>query len=321
MRSYVIRRLLQLPVTILIASVVMFMILRLIPGDMVTVLYSEFGLGGAGALARQQEMVLRQELGLDRPIYEQYYEWLRHLLTGDFGDSFWLNRPAIEVLKQRIAPTMEIMLFGMAVGTTIGVGVGIIAAVRQDTWLDYCARSTVVAGLSMPSFVSGVLLLIILAYGFNWLPSARYLSLTQDPVEHLKIIIWPSLLVGFHMAAGVARLTRTQMLEVIREDYIRTAWAKGLPERLVILRHTLRNALLPVLTLLGLYVANLISGAVVLESLFNVPGMGSGLLRSTQLRDYAVLQLFVIVMLFYVLIVNLLVDLMYAWVDPRIRLQ
>ena len=305
MRSYVLRRLLQLPVTILIASVVMFMILRLIPGDMVTVLYSEFGLGTAGALARQQEMQLRTELGLDRPIHEQYYEWLRHLLTGDFGDSFWLNRPAIEVLQQRIAPTMEIMLFGMAVGTTIGVGVGILAAVRQDTWLDYFARSAVVAGLSMPSFVSGVLLLIILAYGFNWLPSARYLSLTQDPVEHLKNIIWPPLLVGFHMAAGVARLTRTQMLEVIREDYIRTAWAKGLPERLVIFRHT------PPQRAAARAHA---SGAVRCEPHQRRCSAGVAVQRSRHgqrpaalhaAADYTVLQLFVIVMLFYVLIVNL----------------
>ena len=322
MNRYVMRRLLLVPVTLFIASVLMFAMLRAIPGDVVTMLFGEaMGGGGDAEHARRLQIILREELGLTRPHHVQYFDWVKHLVTLDFGRSFYYQQPVMDVLKARLPPSFEIMVIAIAIGTTLGLSAGIFSAVRQDSWFDYVVRIIAVSGLSMPAFVSAALLLVILISVANWTPSPRYYSLLEDPIEHLKIIIWPALVLGYIMAASIARLTRTQVLEIIREDYVRTARAKGLRELHVINRHVLKNAMVPIISLLGLQVALLISGSVVVEQIFNIPGMGQGLLTATVNRDYSVLQLFVIMIVLFVLIINLAVDMAYAWIDPRVKYE
>jgi peptide/nickel transport system permease protein len=315
MKAYIIRRLLLVPVTLFLISVVIFGILRAIPGDVVTMMFAEEGAVYDARLAIE----LRREFGFERPIHVQYAEWALHMFQGDFGESYWYKRPAWDVLKVRIVPTLEIMVIAMSGGVLFGGFAGILAAVRRDTFVDYIVRSLAVMGLTMPAFVAAVLVLIVLITVFQWTPPARFMYANEDFSAHLSALIWPSLVLAFIMSAGYTRIVRTQMLEVIREDYVRTARAKGLPERIVIARHVLRNAMLPVLGLMGVQVAFLISGSVVTESVFNIPGLGTGLLDAARNRDYTIVQLFVVIMVLIVMGTNLVVDLLYAWIDPRIK--
>ena len=320
MRKYIINRLLVVPVTLLIASLFIFGVLRTIPGDPIAALFAEDSFFG-GANERRLQMQMREEVGLAEPIHIQYYDWWANLLKGNFGQSFAYRKPAIDVLKDRLPPSFAIMGIGLVTGVVVGLPAGILSAVRRNSWLDYLVRGIVVAGLSMPSFVTAAVVMVGLIWAFKWLPPARFVPLHEDPVESLKTLLFPGLIVGYSMAAGLARVSRTQFLEVIREDYIRTAWAKGLRERAVVFRHALRNSLLPVITLLGVYVAQLIAGAVVVETMFNIPGLGQGLVRTVLFRDYAVIQLFVISVTLLVLGINLFVDLLYSWIDPRVRYE
>ena len=320
MRKYIINRLLVVPVTLLIASLFIFGVLRTIPGDPISALFAEDAFFG-GTNERRLQMQMREEIGLADPIHIQYIDWWSNLLRGNFGQSFAYRKPAIDVLKDRLPPSFAIMGIGLVTGVSIGVPAGILSAVRRNTWLDYLVRGIVVAGLSMPSFVTAAIVMVALIVTGLWYPPARFVPLHEDPIESLKILIFPGLIVGYSMAAGLARVSRTQFLEVIREDYIRTAWAKGLRERAVVFRHALRNSLLPVVTLLGVYVAQLIAGAVVVETMFNIPGLGQGLVRTVLFRDYAVIQLFVISLTLLVLGINLIVDLLYSWIDPRVRYE
>ena len=318
MQKYFLRRLLLIPVTLFLISIIFFAMLRAIPGDTVDALFTDPGtnISEAGLLK------LREDLGLTRPIYEQYGVWVWHLMSGDLGFSFHYGQPVSEVLKSRFPRTLEIMILGIVGSLFIGVPLGVLSAYKQDSPLDNAVRVFAISGLTLPSFVLAALFLIFLAKAFNWTPlgaGVGYVEFHENPIENLKIMVFPALVLIIHGAAPYMRLTRSQMLEVIRQDYIRTARSKGLDERVIMVRHALRNSLLPILTLAAVQVSRLIAGAVVVEVVFEVRGLGTAIVEGARQRDYTLLQSLVLLVAMAVLVINLLTDLMYSWVDPRIK--
>jgi peptide/nickel transport system permease protein len=262
---------------------------------------------------------MRAKLGLDRPIHVQYLEWVGRALRGDLGRSLYSSRPITTELAYRLPVSLELGAVALVVAVLLGIPIGVISAVRQDTVQDYVARSSAILGLSIPGFWLGTLVVVLPAIYLGWSPSIQYTAFTVDPWGHLAQFLIPGFLLGVASAASVMRLMRTQLLEVLRQDYVRTAWAKGLRERKVVLKHSLKNALIPVVTILGIQVAQILSGTVIFESIFGLPGMGRYLFDSITERDYPAIQGINLVVVTTVVSVNLLVDLVYAWLDPRIR--
>ena len=316
MQQYIVRRLLLIPVTLLFLSVIFFAMLRAIPGDTVDAIFAE---DMASTLQVARAAQLREELGLTRPVYVQYADWLWHLLRGDLGRSFRYQKPVAQVLKERWMPSFQLMLMAATGGFFIGVPLGVYSAYKQDTKMDHGLRMMAITGITLPVFVVAALILIFLVGVFGWMPEVGYVHFIEDPVRNMKKMIWPALVLIIAASAPYMRLVRSEMLEVIREDYIRTARSKGLRERIVIFRHALRNALLPVITITGLSVAGLISGTVITESVFEVPGLGRTVREAASSRDYAMLQSMVIAIGAMVMVINLLTDIAYGWIDPRIR--
>jgi peptide/nickel transport system permease protein len=314
MHVYLARRLLLVIPTLLGVSMVVFLLVRLLPGDAVTMLLQDY------AYAKDADE-MRAKLGLDRPIYVQYVDWLGGVVRGDLGTSLRNKSPVAEELLGRIPVTAELGLLGMVVGLVIAIPVGVLAAVRQDTWSDYLSRSTAIGFLAIPSFWLGTLVITLPSVWWGWTPPLRYTSLLDDPAKNLGHVILPAIILGLGLSGALMRLTRAQMLEVLRQDFVRTAAAKGLDERAVVLRHVLKNAFIPVLTLLGLQISILVGGAVVLESVFVLPGMGRYLLEAVQYRDYPVIQGLNLIFATVIVLANLLVDLLYGWLDPRVRYQ
>jgi peptide/nickel transport system permease protein len=318
MRTYVIQRLLLLIPTLLGASMLVFVALRVAPGNIVDILVSS-----GGYASREDENKAREriavELGLDKSVPVQYWNWITRVVRLDMGTSYRWEQPVWEIVRTRIPVSVELALLGMLVSLIIGIPAGILSAIRQDTWVDYAARVISLAGLSLPSFWLGMLVILLLVRAFNWIPSLTYISPTQDLGANLLIFAWPALTVGYRSAALIMRLTRSVLLEVMREDYIRTAWAKGLRESRVVTRHALRNAILPVVTLIGIEFAFLIGGLVVTEQVFNLPGIGRLLVEAIARRDYVIVQAEVMIIGVTVVLANLLVDLLYGWLDPRVR--
>ena len=313
MQRYILRRLLLtipalLGVTLLVSAMV-----RLLPGDAVALMLQDYN-----SYAKDAED-LRAQLGLNRPFPEQYLGWIGGIARGDFGRSLSDQTPIRDELATRLPVTLELGLFGMVVGLLIAIPLGVYSAVRQDTLSDYLARSGAIAMLAIPGFWFGTLAITLPSLWFRWSPPLRYTRLTEDPGKNLGQMVLPAIILGIGLSGSLMRLTRAQMLEVLRQDYIRTARAKGLNERLTIFRHGLRNAIIPVITLLGLQTTVLIGGAVVLESIFVLPGMGRYLLESLNNRDYPVVQAIVLIFATVIIGVNLIIDLLYAWLDPRIR--
>ena len=313
MQRYILRRLLLtipalLGVTLLVSAMV-----RLLPGDAVALMLQDYN-----SYAKDAED-LRAQLGLNRPFPEQYLGWIGGIARGDFGRSLSDQTPIRDELATRLPVTLELGLFGMVVGLLIAIPLGVYSAVRQDTLSDYLARSGAIAMLAIPGFWFGTLAITLPSLWFRWSPPLRYTRLTDDPGKNLGQMVLPAIILGIGLSGSLMRLTRAQMLEVLRQDYIRTARAKGLNERLTIFRHGLRNAIIPVITLLGLQTTVLIGGAVVLESIFVLPGMGRYLLESLNNRDYPVVQAIVLIFATVIIGVNLIIDLLYAWLDPRIR--
>ena len=290
--------------------------LRAIPGDTVDAIFAE---DMASTLQVARAAQLREELGLTRPVYVQYADWLWHLLRGDLGRSFRYQKPVAQVLKERWMPSFQLMLMAATGGFFIGVPLGVYSAYKQDTKMDHGLRMMAITGITLPVFVVAALILIFLVGVFGWMPEVGYVHFIEDPVRNMKKMIWPALVLIIAASAPYMRLVRSEMLEVIREDYIRTARSKGLRERIVIFRHALRNALLPVITITGLSVAGLISGTVITESVFEVPGLGRTVREAASSRDYAMLQSMVIAIGAMVMVINLLTDIAYGWIDPRIR--
>jgi peptide/nickel transport system permease protein len=316
-QQYIVRRALLNILVIFMVITMVFLGLRVTPGD--------FAVRQAGAQmpqhsAEEAQEIVRHDLGLDKPMLKQYWDFVSGLFRGDLGDSFVSKEPVMLELKERLAPSVELGILQIAVAIIVAVPIGIISAVRQDTWLDYLLRLFAIFWLAVPSFFVGVLLLYSLARWAHWSPPiTNYKGFFDDPLLNMQAMVLPAVAGGLAIGAIIMRFLRSQMLEVLRQDYIRTAWAKGLRERAVVLRHALKNALIPVLTVISLLLAAVVSGNVVLETLFQLPGIGFYVVNAIQQYDYPVVQGVVLVMAAGLVFVNLLVDMAYAWLDPRIR--
>jgi peptide/nickel transport system permease protein len=320
MGEYAIRRVLLFIPTLLAATVLVFALFWIVPGDPALTILAG-GEGDSGTVSPEQLEQLRQTLGLNRPLYVQYASWLWSVLRGDLGMSLWYKTPVWEQLKDRFLVTMELALMAMLLAFWVAVPLGITSAVKQDTGFDYLSRVFSTIGIALPTFWLGILIVYALATFFQWLPPLGYATLWDDPVLNLQQLIFPALTLAFHDLAFTARVTRSSMLEVMREDYLRTARAKGLLEILVIGRHALKNALLPVVTVSGYQFASLLGGVIIVESIFVVPGMGTLLIDSIVHRDFIVIQAIVLLIAAVVLSLNLVIDLLYGVLDPRIRYQ
>jgi len=317
MFKYAARRLLLAIPTILGASVVIFVVLRILPGDVLAAMFGEDeAMVKIDPAARQKFL---EDLHLDKPLYAQYFLWLKDFGTGQLGESFWLKRPVFDIIKRKFPITLEIAVLSFVMAWIIGIPVGILSAMKQDTSWDYGGRVATIMFLATPNFWLGALLILFLVTFFAWVPPIIYKPLWEDPWTNLQMVFFPSLISATGQAAIIARLSRSSMLDVFREDYVRTAHAKGLTSSRVVRRHVLRNALIPVITLGFLTFGNALEGSVVLEVLFNLPGMGQTLLQAIFDKDFVIVQNFVLIYAGLFIIINLLVDLMYGWLDPRIR--
>ena len=302
--------------TLVGVSIIVFAILRVIPGDVATYIATR---GGEGTATPQQIADVREKLGLNDPLAVQYVKFMGGLVTLDVGNSLWNGRPIMRDLVSRIPLTFELAALSIVFSLVIALPVGVLSALRQDTWVDYVFRIVSIAGLAMPNFWFAVLVILVLSISFNWIPPLGYADFFTNPGKNLQQMIFPALVLGYRLSAIVSRMTRSTMLEVLREDYIRTARAKGLTDMTVVYRHALKNAMLPVITLTGLQLGALMGGTVIMENIFSLPGVGRMLVDAINHRDFPVVQ--TIVMLFAVTFasINLLVDLVYAWLNPRIR--
>jgi peptide/nickel transport system permease protein len=313
-KTYVAQRLVIALLTLLGMSVVIFALLRLAPGDIVDILFST-----AGYVSPSEKQAIMKELGIDRPYWVQYVDWIRQMLTGDLGKSYRYDQPAWQIIRPLVPVTLELAVLSTLFAVLIGVPTGVISAVRQDTTLDYVLRLFSLAGLSMPAFWLAMLIILCLVTWLAWIPPLSYVSPFQDLKLHAVQFLLPALAVGYRSSALIMRITRSSLLEVMREDYIRTAWAKGQTGRVVIWRHALKNALLPVVTVIGIEFAFLIGGLVVTETVFNLPGVARFLVQAILWRDYPIVQNLVMFIAVVVILSNLLVDMLYGVLDPRVR--
>ena len=295
-------------------SVVIFVLLRLAPGNMVDILFST-----GGYVSESDKQAIMKELGIDRPVWVQYLDWLRDIVTGNLGKSYRYDLPAWEIIKPLLPVTIELAILSTIIAILLGVPTGVISAVRQDTALDYALRVFSLAGLSMPSFWLGMVIILVVVAWIGWIPPMTYVSPAENFKVHLVQFLLPALAVGYRSSALITRITRSALLEVMREDYIRTAWAKGQSGRIVIWRHALKNAMLPVITVIGIEFAFLIGGLVVTETVFNLPGVARLLVQAVLWRDYPVVQNLVMFIAVVVILSNLFVDMLYGWLDPRVR--
>jgi peptide/nickel transport system permease protein len=318
MGTYLGRRLLLFIPSLIGMSLFIFFLIRLVPGDMAHILVYESGTE-FGKVAQKRVEKIRREMGLDKPMVVQYLSWATELLQVNFGYSYWERRPVAEILRERFPRSLELATLTFVLATLWAVPLGVYSAARQNTWADRLVRTLSISGLSLPLFFSGVLILYLLVGVFRWMPPLEFTSFFEDPAENLRQLIWPAAAQAFYVSAPIMRLTRSQMLEVIREDYIRTARSKGMREGLVIYKHALRNALLPVVTFAGVLAGRLLGGQVIMENIFAIPGMGTTLVDSVNYRDYPTIQALVFLLAFMYLTLNLVVDLLYGWLDPRIR--
>ena len=318
MRAYILRRLMALLPTLVLASIIVFVTVRLIPGDVIDLMLSQ---NDVSADKKTRDDVIAA-LGFDRPMWQQYLRWVSAIvLHGDLGKSLWQGTPVTEHLLARLPVTFELGAIAMGVGLLIALPIGIYSAVRQDTAGDYLARSFSILLLAVPSFWLGTMVVVFPSIWWGWSPSVDYIGFFDNPRANLSQMLLPGIVLGAALSAVTMRMTRTMMLEVLRQDYIRTAWAKGLNERLVIVRHALRNAMIPVITLVGLQAPLLIGGAVIIEQIFVIPGMGLLLLEAVQQRDYPIITGVFLIVGVAVMLINLLIDLSYGFLDPKVRMR
>jgi peptide/nickel transport system permease protein len=315
MRAYLAKRVLLIIPTMLGVASLVFLIMRVIPGDVALLILG----GDSGQIDRAQLAAMHQRLGLDQPMYVQFGKWLWAVLHFDFGSSLWTGRPVVEELLIRLPLSLELAILATVVAVLLAIPFGMLAAVRQDSWIDYAVRVVSIGGLALPSFWVGILCILFLVLYFGWGPPLEFTPPWIDPWANFQQMVWPVVTVGYRYAAVTTRMTRSTLLEVLREDYIRTAWAKGLQQRAIVIRHALKNAMLPVITLIGTEFAFLIGGLVVTETVFTLNGVGRFVVDAVAHRDYPVVQALVFVIAFSFVIVNLLIDMTYAWFDPRIR--
>jgi peptide/nickel transport system permease protein len=315
MLRYTVNRVLLMIPTLLGVAVLVFFMLRVVPGDIV-----EVKLRGDGGNVTQEVIDSeRKRLGLDRPIMVQFADWMVGMAKGDFGISMWTERPVMEEIMLRLELSLQVALMATFIAVLLAVPMGTVAALFRDTWIDYVVRILTIGGLSIPSFWFGMLIMLSLLAFFNWLPPITFTPIYVDPWENFKQLIWPAMAVGYRYCSVVARMIRSSLLEVLNEDYIRTARAKGVYEKLVISRHALRNALLPAVTVIGLEFTFLIGGLVVTEQVFNLNGIGQLFVQSVSRNDFMLIQGMVMLIAGFYVFVNLIIDLLYAVFDPRIR--
>jgi len=317
MWKYILKRFLLMFPTLLGVAVVIFVLIRVVPGDVVELRMA----GDRGAVSEEALAKERARFGLDRPVWEQFATWLLGVARLDFGRSMWTGAPILEEIKLRFALSLQLAVMATIVAVLLAIPLGVIAALKQDTWVDYAVRIFSIAGLATPSFWLGIVFILGLLIIFKWLPPMVYTPFWVNPWQNLLQLIWPALAVGYRYSAVATRMTRSAMLEVLREDYIRTARAKGLVEKLILSRHALKNAMLPVLTVIALEFAFLIGGLVVTEQVFNLNGLGLLFVQAVAHRDYTLTQALVLLVASAFIFVNFLMDLMYAWLDPRIRFR
>jgi len=321
LRQYTAKRVLLMIPTLLGAGVLIFFLMRVIPGDICLARWVDYGTDLDPALLE----LCRDRLGLNEPLHIQFWHFLRGVLSFDFGVSMWTGRPIIQELELRFALSLQLAVMATVVTLLIAVPLGIVAALRQNTWVDYLVRTVAIAGVAMPSFWLGILIilgLLILSQawlGEPWMPPIYYVSPFENFWGNMSQLIWPALVAGYRYAAVVTRMTRSALLEVLREDYIRTARSRGLTEKIILNRHALRNSFLPVITIIGIEFSFFMGGLVVTEQVFNLNGLGRLLVDSVLYADYNMIQALVMIVVAVSVLVNLLVDLSYAWLDPRIR--
>ena len=312
--TYILRRLVGLLPSVLLLLFIVVFLIEIIPGDIIDLMLEEKSSNNP-----ENRLILQKELGLDKSLPIRYLIYVADVARGDFGESLWTKRSVSDMIIGRVGVTMEIGVLSIIIGAVVGLIIGVISAVRQDSPLDYFLRSIATLGNSVPNFAiaTGVVVLPALWWGIS--PNMRYVNWNEDPIAHFKIIILPSIVLSLGLATTLMRLARTTMLEVLRQDYIRTARAKGLKESRVLVQHAMKNAMIPVVTLLGLQIAFLLSGSVITEAVFAIPGVGRLLISSIGSRDYPVVQGIVVMIALFVMATNLVIDLSYAWLDPRIK--
>ena len=315
MHKYLIKRFLLMLPTLFGVALVTFLLIRVIPGDVVELRYS----GDRGAVSQDILDRERARIGLDKPVWQQFLTWIAGVVRLDFGTSMWTGAPIWDEIKLRFTLSLQLAVMATIVAVVLAIPLGVLAALKQDTWIDYSVRIFSIAGLAMPSFWLGIVLILVMLVVFKWLPPMVYTPFWVNPVQNLAQLIWPALAVGYRYSAVATRMTRSAMLEVLREDYIRTARAKGLMQKLILSRHALKNAMLPVLTVVALEFAFLIGGLVVTEQVFNLNGIGLLFVQAVAHRDYTLLQALIMLVAGSFIVVNFLMDVAYAWLDPRIR--
>jgi peptide/nickel transport system permease protein len=321
MYQYIVKRILLMVPTLIGAAVLVFFLLRLIPGDI-----CELRMAGTGGYFDQDALdVCRAEIGIDQPLFMQFLDFIWGFIRFDLGTSMWTNRPIGEEIALRFELSLQVAIMATITATVIAIPLGTISAIKQDTWVDYVVRIFSIAGIAMPSFWLGILIILGLLvstqaiWGTPWMPPIQYVPLWVDPWQNLSMLIWPAVATGYRYSAVATRMTRSALLEVLREDYVRTARAKGLREKLIINRHALRNALLPVVTVIGIEFAFLMGGLVVTEQVFNLNGLGKLFVEAVTNHDYTLTQALVMVVVTVFVLTNFVVDILYAWLDPRIR--
>ncbi len=321
MYQYIVKRLLLMVPTLIGAAILVFFLLRLIPGDI-----CELRLAGEGSYVDQSAIdMCRATLGIDQPMFVQFLDFAWGFVTFDLGTSMWTGQPIGYEIALRFELSLQIAIMATLVSVIISIPLGTISAIKQDTWIDYCVRTFSIAGIAMPSFWLGILIILGLLIGTQawsgtpWMPPILYVPLWVDPATNLSMLIWPALATGYRYSAVATRMTRSALLEVLREDYVRTARAKGLLEKIIIRRHALKNAMLPVVTVIGIEFAFLMGGLVVTEQVFNLNGLGKLFVESVTNTDYTLTQALVMLVVTVFILCNFVVDLFYAWLDPRIR--
>jgi peptide/nickel transport system permease protein len=305
--------------TALIVTIIVFFTFRLIPGDIVDLMAALQISQGSGS--GDQREALRRELGLDLPIHIQYGRWLSAVLRGDLGKSLWTKLSVAENIINRLPVSLEVGILGLIISLAIALPVGVLSGMRPETNMDYLLRSIAILFICIPNFWLATIILIYPSVWWAWSPRMTYISFMEDPLANLGMFIIPAAILGMWLSGVTMRLIRTMMLEVLREDYVRTAWAKGLKEKVIVLRHVLKNALIPMVTMLGLQLPVMIGGAVIVEYIFSLPGLGSLTVDAINRRDYPIVSGINLFVAGFVLVINILVDISYAWLDPRIRYE
>ncbi len=315
MRQYLLKRILLMIPTLLGVAALIFLLMRVVPGDLVELKHA----GEGSALSAETLQKERELLGLDKPLWYQFGAWIWDIVRGDFGVSMWTGRPVLYEISIRFQLSLQLAIMATSLAVLLAIPLGTVAALKQDTWIDYVIRVFSIAGLATPSFWLGIIVILGLLILFGWLPPMEFTPFWKNPTANMAQLIWPTLAIGYRYSAMIMRMTRSSVLEVLREDYIRTARAKGLRERLILVRHALKNAMLPVISVIGLEMAFLIGGMVVTEQVFNLNGLGRLLVQSIEQRDYTMTQSLVLLTAVFFIVMNFVTDLLFAWLDPRVR--